>query len=173
MSPERATSSGHGLEADWWALGILVLEMLTAKIPFGKTADGTVVAEVELYRQISEYDGAVDLSGALPCPDGDTQLCKNFIGELLCPNAADRLGSGSISSVMEHPFFCSKKKEHVSLIAVKKHIVLSPLKTATEAAYEAIVSGAVTALLPKPLFGEPYTAGAADPFSSWCLSEKI
>ena len=34
MAPEIVNGSGHGKQADWWSLGILVFEMLSGKPPF-------------------------------------------------------------------------------------------------------------------------------------------
>lgn len=34
MAPEILLRKGYGLAADWWALGILIFEMLTGRTPF-------------------------------------------------------------------------------------------------------------------------------------------
>lgn len=34
LAPEMITRSGHGVAADWWALGVVVCEMMTGETPF-------------------------------------------------------------------------------------------------------------------------------------------
>ena len=50
MAPEVITSVGHGKGADWWALGILLYELLTGVTPF--TENGTVTAIIQIYENI-------------------------------------------------------------------------------------------------------------------------
>ena len=34
LAPEIISSEGHGLEVDWWALGVLIFELLSGDSPF-------------------------------------------------------------------------------------------------------------------------------------------
>jgi serine/threonine protein kinase len=39
MAPEIVRNEGHGRAVDWWSLGILLYEMLFARLPFAPTAN--------------------------------------------------------------------------------------------------------------------------------------
>ena len=54
MAPEVIARRGHGKGVDWWALGILLYEMITGKAPFGygigldrKRAEREIAARIE------------------------------------------------------------------------------------------------------------------------------
>ena len=56
MSPEQVSSMGHGFESDWWALGVLIYEMIYGEPPFG----GEGKNETQVYAEISLFDGLLD-----------------------------------------------------------------------------------------------------------------
>ena len=56
MSPEQVSSTGHGFESDWWALGVLIYEMIYGEPPFG----GEGKNETQVYAEISLFDGHLD-----------------------------------------------------------------------------------------------------------------
>ncbi|OCT67388.1 hypothetical protein XELAEV_18038682mg [Xenopus laevis] len=93
MAPEVVMEEEYTRAVDWWALGVIVYEMLLGKRPF------TGYDRDFLYDSIVEdepcYPTSMD-SGAL-----------SFISELLKKNAEERLGStpGDAADVAEHPFF--------------------------------------------------------------------
>ena len=71
-------SKGHGLEVDWWALGILLFEMVTGSLPF------TGSSTMEIYRKI--------LLGRFTIPSCiDTAISSLIIG-LLEQNPSKRIG---------------------------------------------------------------------------------
>lgn len=53
MAPEIFLKKGHGIEADWWSLGILIYEMLVGLPPFYN--DNTSLAYRRLLQQEIEY----------------------------------------------------------------------------------------------------------------------
>jgi serine/threonine protein kinase len=78
LAPEMILNKGHGLEVDWWALGILVYEMLTGVLPF------TDAVPYNVYQKI--------LLGRLNFPSNMEQSAKSFITGLLEQNPSKRIG---------------------------------------------------------------------------------
>jgi serine/threonine protein kinase len=72
MAPEVLRRTGHGLSADIWSLGCLVIEMLTAKAPW-----------TSLTSDFEEIIGYI-LSGIHPPhPKGLTDDCEHFLTSCL------------------------------------------------------------------------------------------
>nr|AML78570.1 putative LOV domain-containing protein [Verbascum arcturus]AML79396.1 putative LOV domain-containing protein [Verbascum sp. BC-2016] len=94
IAPEIITGEGHSSAIDWWALGILLYEMLYGRTPFrGKNRQKTF-ANI-LHKELT-FPTAIQVSlGA-----------KQLIHALLNRDPASRLGSnGGANDIKEHPFF--------------------------------------------------------------------
>jgi serine/threonine protein kinase len=91
MSPEIILQEGHGKAADWWALGILIYEMITGHPPFDKRDS------VELYDDI--------LTTAPNFDDRFSETAQNLVQMLLEKDPDRRLGSKGAQEVKDHPFF--------------------------------------------------------------------
>ncbi|KAG6498639.1 hypothetical protein ZIOFF_038360 [Zingiber officinale] len=94
IAPEIITGAGHTSAVDWWALGILLYEMLYGYTPFrGKTRQKTF-ANV-LHKDL-RFPGSISVS--LPA--------KQLIYRLLHRDPRNRLGScHGANEVKQHPFF--------------------------------------------------------------------
>mmetsp|Transcript_43810 Transcript_43810/g.114257 ORF Transcript_43810/g.114257 Transcript_43810/m.114257 type:complete len:481 (-) Transcript_43810:301-1743(-) len=94
LAPEMIRKTGHGKAVDWWALGILMFEMLTGLPPFyAKTVP-------EMKRKILEE--------RLRFPGYVSQEARDIIAGLLDRNPRTRLGSGrGVEAIKDHPFFAS------------------------------------------------------------------
>nr|AML78592.1 putative LOV domain-containing protein [Canella winterana] len=94
IAPEIITGSGHSSAIDWWALGILLYEMLYGRTPFrGKNRQKTF-ANI-LHKDLTFPSSIpVSLAGRL------------LIHGLLHRDPAKRLGSiGGANEIKQHPFF--------------------------------------------------------------------
>ena len=93
QSPEIVQGLHHGLEADWWALGILFFELITGEPPFF----ASTVKEV--YNLI--------LNDEPVYPKKLSEQARSFMTELLKKDLSNRLGYGlmSISKIKSHSFF--------------------------------------------------------------------
>jgi len=94
IAPEIITGAGHTSAVDWWALGILLYEMLYGYTPFrGKTRQRTF-ANI-LHKDI-RFPASIQVSLA----------ARQLIYRLLHRDPANRLGSyeGAIE-IKQHPFF--------------------------------------------------------------------
>ncbi|KAJ2496968.1 cAMP-dependent protein kinase catalytic subunit [Coemansia sp. RSA 1972] len=93
LAPEIIQSKGHGKAVDWWALGILIFEMLAGYPPF---YDDNPFG---IYEKI--------LDGKLVFPGFFTPAAKDLIQRLLTADVSKRLGNlqGDGRDVKAHPWF--------------------------------------------------------------------
>lgn len=97
MSPELYRQSGHNKAVDWWALGVLIYEMVAGAPPFySPHADST-----DQMRRI--------LAAKYSFPEGVSPAFKDVVRRFLSVNAVHRLGSlkGGVKDVKLHPWFKS------------------------------------------------------------------
>nr|AML77968.1 putative LOV domain-containing protein [Vittaria appalachiana] len=94
IAPEVITGSGHNSSVDWWALGILMYEMLYGRTPFrGKTRQKTF-ANI-LHKEL-----------IFPRRIPTSLFARQFINGLLQKDPENRLGTrGGAHEVKAHPFF--------------------------------------------------------------------
>ncbi|XP_021285889.1 phototropin-2 isoform X3 [Herrania umbratica] len=94
IAPEIITGAGHSSAIDWWALGILLYEMLYGRTPFrGKNRQKTF--SNILHKNLT-FPSSIPVS--LPA--------RQLINALLNRDPASRLGSGSgANEIKQHPFF--------------------------------------------------------------------
>ncbi|KAI8821016.1 camp-dependent protein kinase catalytic subunit [Fimicolochytrium jonesii] len=93
LAPEIIQSKGHGKAVDWWALGILIFEMLAGYPPyFDDNPFG-------IYEKI--------LTGRLSFPPYFDPAAKDLIKKLLAPDRTKRLGNlrGGADDVKQHKWF--------------------------------------------------------------------
>lgn len=93
LAPEIVLQSGHTHSVDWWALGILIFEMVTGKPPFCNDD------RVSLFKSITSVSYAM--------PDRFSEELKDLISNLLVRIPSKRLGSSSAGAraVKEHQWF--------------------------------------------------------------------
>jgi serine/threonine protein kinase len=98
LAPEMVNYDGHDKNIDWWALGILMYEMLIGVTPFfnknrqvltTKIKNSKIIFPDRKHYNIEYSDELVDL-----------------ISKLLKKDRTQRLGyTGGITEIMAHPFF--------------------------------------------------------------------
>jgi serine/threonine protein kinase len=93
LAPEIILNKGHGKAVDWWALGILLYEMLVGYPPF--YSDDRMV----LYQNI--------LGGRIDFPRHVSKHARDLISKLLQADLSRRLGNlrNGARDVRNHPFF--------------------------------------------------------------------
>jgi len=95
LAPETIRNKGHGKGVDWWALGILIYEMMAGYPPFcGDTPMGT-------YKLI--------LEGAIEFPKSMGMYGRDVVRRLLHPAYTKRLGclrNGALD-IKQHRYFCN------------------------------------------------------------------
>lgn len=90
LSPEQVSGQGHGLGADFWALGTLTYEMVTGGANPWLTGEPAKDSEVGIYQRISVHQ-----PGSLKFPDGcdPSPPLKELLNDLMHPTATRRLGA--------------------------------------------------------------------------------
>jgi len=93
LSPEVIQSKGHGKAVDWWALGILIYEMILGYPPFYDNSP------MRIYEKIIE--------GRISFPEWIPPDVKDIVQQLCNKDLSARLGNmkGGGYEVMRHPFF--------------------------------------------------------------------
>lgn len=94
IAPEIITGAGHSSAVDWWALGILLYEMLYGYTPFrGKTRQKTFA---NILHKDLKYPGSIPASLS----------AKQLMYRLLHRDPKNRLGSREgANDIKRHPFF--------------------------------------------------------------------
>ncbi|CAL5334277.1 hypothetical protein CsSME_00016470 [Camellia sinensis var. sinensis] len=94
IAPEIITGAGHTSAVDWWALGILLYEMLYGYTPFrGKTRQKTFA---NILHKDLKFPGAISVSLS----------AKQLMYRLLHRDPKNRLGSREgANEIKQHPFF--------------------------------------------------------------------
>ncbi|CAL8999362.1 unnamed protein product [Prunus brigantina] len=124
IAPEIITGAGHTSAVDWWALGILIYEMLYGYTPFrGKTRQKTFA---NILHKDLKFPGSISAS----------LQAKQLMYRLLHRDPKNRLGSQEgANEIKRHPFF---KGVNWALVRCMKPPQLdTPLFAKTEAEKEA------------------------------------
>lgn len=91
LPPEVLDRTGHGTSVDWWALGMVLYEMLTGLPPWYTRN------RQKLFDRLRR--------APLTFPDIVMPNARHLICSLLQRNPAERLGSKNAKEVRDHPFF--------------------------------------------------------------------
>ncbi|GLT73576.1 hypothetical protein SLA2020_454240 [Shorea laevis] len=94
IAPEIITGAGHSSAIDWWALGVLLYEMLYGRTPFrGKNRQKT-------------FSNILHKDLTFPSSISVSLAARQLINALLQRDPASRLGSNTgAHDIKEHPFF--------------------------------------------------------------------
>eukprot|EP00033_Pygsuia_biforma_P001366 GCRY01001547.1.p1 GENE.GCRY01001547.1~~GCRY01001547.1.p1 ORF type:complete len:369 (+),score=53.60 GCRY01001547.1:190-1296(+) len=93
LAPEIITTKGHGKGADWWALGILIYEMLAGYPPFFDDSPFCIYEKI--------------LAGRIHFPSHFDPVSRDLIKQLLTADLTKRLGCMRMGAedVKRHKFF--------------------------------------------------------------------
>ncbi|KAM3727874.1 3-phosphoinositide-dependent protein kinase [Dirofilaria immitis] len=111
VSPEVLKGEPVQQACDYWALGVIIYQLLTGKHAFYD------VAEYLIYRRI--------LSAAYKIPDDFPEIAANIVRKLLIVKVTDRLGSvesGGAETVKKEPFFDGIKWDSITETEFRERI---------------------------------------------------
>ena len=99
ISPEILLGTGHDHTSDWWALGVLIYEMLTGIPPFYDKNRNMMFLNIERanIRWPNEEKHGISVG----------EVAKDLIERLLEKDKSLRLGANGGDEVLAHPFFSS------------------------------------------------------------------
>jgi len=102
MAPEIVKYLPYDQGVDWWAVGVMIFEMITGNLPF----------DCDDEEEYSDEDSVGDilddkiLYEDVDFPEHMSPAAVSIVDQLLMKNPAQRLGSsGSVDAVRQHPFF--------------------------------------------------------------------
>lgn len=144
LAPEIILNKGHSFPVDWWALGVLIYEMLVGIDPFN-APDPMVV-----------YDKIIKLKFSVP--SHVPTAAKSIIERLLEPDLDKRFGNlvNSFNDVKNHQFFDSIKWDKLTSREINPPYRPTKLSDSALTAYEKSKELAIPGLLP-----------TNDPFLDW------
>ena len=92
LAPEQVAQLGHSTEVDYWALGVLLFQMVSGSVPWVDEAeDADSVPETDLYHRIATHR----FGGVATAKLGLSAALGELINGLLHPDPAQRLGCGA------------------------------------------------------------------------------
>jgi serine/threonine protein kinase len=101
MAPELVKNLPCGQGVDWWAVGVMIFQMITGQLPFyyDEEEDTDVnYAQYNLYQKIVNNEVAF--------PEDMSLAAVSIVTQLLMKDPEQRLQSnGSVDTVRQHPFF--------------------------------------------------------------------
>mmetsp|Transcript_11914 Transcript_11914/g.39205 ORF Transcript_11914/g.39205 Transcript_11914/m.39205 type:complete len:950 (-) Transcript_11914:163-3012(-) len=102
LAPEVWSRVGHNRAADWWALGVILYEMVVGEVPY------TAKEKVALMNLVVS-DARVEY------PPSMSTNCKEVIRGLLCYKPTQRFGmiKGGSSALKRHPFFARERWTYI------------------------------------------------------------
>jgi len=111
LAPEIIQSKGHNRAVDWWALGILVYEMLAGYPPFFDDNPFSIYEKI--------------LAGKIEWPRHVDAVAKDLIKKLLVPDRTKRLGNmkNGAEDVRRHRYFRSVDWQEVHCRQLKPPIL--------------------------------------------------
>lgn len=111
LAPEIILNKGHDKAVDYWALGILIFELMTGTAPF--------------YAQDPMQIYALIIQGNVKFPAYMGRACVDLVQKLLCQNPARRLGNmkHGIKDIINHRWFSSFQWESLRTKTMKPPII--------------------------------------------------
>ncbi|KAJ8535378.1 hypothetical protein ON010_g13360 [Phytophthora cinnamomi] len=124
LAPEQITGEGHNIAADYWALGVLMYEMLTGATPFTRENEN----DLEILNDIASFR-----PDQLSWPEHTSTELKDIIESLLSPDPARRLGysevrAGACEPIKKHAFFAGTSWEATKIGSFSVRVQVNALK---------------------------------------------
>ncbi|KAL1526254.1 hypothetical protein AB1Y20_014974 [Prymnesium parvum] len=120
LAPEMLRGEVQSSACDWWALGVLMHELLSGQSPWGNGIDDS--HGFALMSRIASHR-AGDITSNVELAERASKPLLTLLDGLLTPDPVARLGFRKEDEIMSHEFFCEVEWE-----SMLKSQVPSPLK---------------------------------------------
>lgn len=118
IAPEILRGEEYSFSVDWWALGVLLYEMLAGRSPFDLTG-----ASEEPDKNTEDFLFQVILEKTIRIPRSLSVKAASILRGFLCKDPAERLGCGKRPSgfldIVAHPFFKAIDWEMVNILYLR------------------------------------------------------
>ena len=118
MAPEVINAKPHGLVVDFWALGVIIYELMNGKRPYNG------IHRKEYEENLASYEVQLDFDEK---PNGWSNDSVDFVNKLLKRKEDKRLGSNGIEEIKQHNWF--KNFDWIGLKNIKINAPFIPIKT--------------------------------------------
>lgn len=115
LAPEVLRLEGHGEPVDWWAVGVIAFELLTGVPPFNDDTPDAIFSHI-LAREMWWPE----------VPEEMSENARDLIDRLLCLNPDQRLGTGGVHEIKEHPFFAGVDWDLDAVLATTMPFIPAP-----------------------------------------------
>lgn len=106
LAPEMITQKGHDKNIDWWALGVLIYEMLIGITPFYNRNRAVMMSKIQKSKIVFPHKKKYNIEYS--------DEVKDIICQLLAKNQEKRLGyKDGIREVLQHPWFAVVDTSHI------------------------------------------------------------
>lgn len=106
LAPEMIEQQGHDKGVDWWALGVLIYEMLIGVTPFYNRNRAVMMSKIQKSKIVFPHKKKYNIEY--------TDEVKDLIVKLLSKKKDKRLGyENDIDEILEHPWFSGVEVKHI------------------------------------------------------------
>lgn len=106
LAPEMLDQKGHDKGVDWWALGILIYEMLIGVTPFYNRNRSVMMSKIQKSKIVFPHKKRYNIEYS---DDAKDIICK-----LLSKRKEKRLGFiNDVNEILEHPWFTCVDAKHI------------------------------------------------------------
>lgn len=105
LAPEVVNGQYYGYMIDWWAIGIMIYELLYSRTPFHDDDERTILINIKNKKDVMDFPET---------PIGElSNFMKRFLSKILCNNIKDRLGylGGGLEILDQYEYFQQHTKE--------------------------------------------------------------
>jgi serum/glucocorticoid-regulated kinase 2 len=106
LAPEMITQAGHDRNVDWWALGVLIYEMLIGVTPFYNRNRAVMMSKIQKSKIVFPHKEKYNIEYS--------DEVKDLICLLLAKKKEKRLGyKDGLKEILKHPWFKSVDTKHI------------------------------------------------------------